>query len=88
MEKERKEYRYYISSLTTAIETFRKAVRGRQSIGSMHWNLDVTFREDANTILDRQTAQKQNIIFFNTDAKQVEEDGTIHAFGVYFPRKA
>lgn len=28
----------------------------------MYWHLDVTFREDANTTLDRQAAQNQNII--------------------------
>ena len=28
----------------------------------MHWHLNVTFREDANTTLDRQAAQNQNII--------------------------
>lgn len=59
---ERKEYRYYISSLVTDIETFRRAVRGHWSIESMHWHLDVTFREDANTTLDKQAAQNQNII--------------------------
>lgn len=59
---ERKEYRYYISSLRTDIETFKRAVRGHWSIESMHWHLDVTFREDANTTLDKQAAQNQNII--------------------------
>ena len=28
----------------------------------MHWHLDVTFCEDANTTLDKQEAQNQNII--------------------------
>ena len=46
---ERKEYRYYISSLAPDIETFKRAVRGHWSVESMHWHLDVTFREDANT---------------------------------------
>lgn len=59
---ERKEYRYYISSLAGDIETFRRAVRGHWSIESMHWHLDVTFHEDANTTLDKQAAQNQNII--------------------------
>lgn len=59
---ERKEYRYYISSLGADIETFRRAVRGHWSVESMHWHLDVTFREDANTTLDKQAAQNQNII--------------------------
>ena len=59
---ERKEYRYYISSLPLEIETFGMGVRGHWSIESMHWHLDVTFREDANTTLDKQEAQNQNII--------------------------
>lgn len=59
---ERKEYRYYISSLGPDIETFKRAVRGHWSVESMHWHLDVTFREDANTTLDKQAAQNQNII--------------------------
>lgn len=59
---ERKERRYYISSLLPDIETFRRAVRGHWSVESMHWHLDVTFREDANTTLDKQAAQNQNII--------------------------
>lgn len=57
---ERKEYRYYISSLPLEIETFGMGVRGHWSIESMHWHLDVTFREDANTTLDKQEAQNQN----------------------------
>ena len=28
----------------------------------MHWHLDVTFREDADTTLDKQAAQNHNII--------------------------
>lgn len=59
---EKKEYRYYISSLKTEVETFQRAVRGDWSIESMHWHLDVTFREDANTTIDKQAAQNQNII--------------------------
>lgn len=61
-EEERKEYRYYISSLKEDIEQFSRAVRGHWSIESMHWHLDVTFREDANRTLDKQAAQNLNII--------------------------
>ncbi len=32
------------------------------SVESMHWHLDVTFREDANRTLDKVTAQNQNIL--------------------------
>lgn len=28
----------------------------------MHWHLDITFRGDANTTVDKQAAQNQNII--------------------------
>ncbi len=58
----REEYRYFISSLKPEKETFRRAVRGHWSVESMHWHLDVTFREDANRILDKQAAQNLNII--------------------------
>lgn len=61
-EKEKTEYRYYISSLPCGIETLARAVRGHWSIESMHWHLDVTFREDANTTLDKTAAQNHNII--------------------------
>ena len=60
--KEEKEYRYYISSLKAEIELFKRAVRGHWAVESMHWHLDVTFREDANSTLDKIAAQNQNII--------------------------
>ena len=60
--EEKKEYRYYISSLKGEIELFSRAVRGHWSVESMHWQLDVTFHEDANTTLDKQAAQNLNII--------------------------
>ena len=59
---EKKEYRYYISSLQGDIELFSRAVRGHWSVESMHWHLDVTFKEDANTTLEKQAAMNQNII--------------------------
>ena len=60
--KEEKEYRYYISSLKTDMELFARAVRGHWAVESMHWQLDVTFREDANHTLDKTAAQNQNVI--------------------------
>lgn len=60
--KEEKEYRFYISSLKTDMELFSRAVRGHWSVESMHWQLDVTFREDANHTLDKIAAQNQNVI--------------------------
>lgn len=59
---ERIENRYYISSLKLDEKTFQRAVRGHWSVESMHWHLDVTFREDANQTLDKQAAQNLNII--------------------------
>lgn len=61
-ERERKEYRYYIISLKENVEQFSYAVRGHWSVESMHWQLDVTFKKDANTTLDKQAAQNLNII--------------------------
>lgn len=60
--KETVEYRYFISSLKEDIELISRAVRGHWSIESMHWHLDVTFREDANTTIDKMAAQNLNII--------------------------
>ena len=60
--QEKKEYRFYISSLKTDMELFSRAVRGHWSVESMHWQLDVTFREDANHTLDKIAAQNQNVI--------------------------
>ena len=56
------EYRYFISSLKTDIEMVSHAVRGHWSVESMHWHLDVTFREDANETIDKLAAQNHNII--------------------------
>ena len=56
------EYRYYISSLKPDIELFSLAVRKHWSVEVMHWHLDVTFREDANRTIEKQSAQNLNII--------------------------
>ncbi|TWH58019.1 putative transposase YbfD/YdcC [Desulfitobacterium sp. LBE] len=56
------EKRYYISSLPVQPELFAKAVRGHWAIESMHWQLDVTFREDNNTTLDKNAALNLNIL--------------------------
>lgn len=56
------ERRYYISSLAEDIGLFARAVRGHWNVESMHWQLDVTFREDANTTQDKRAAENMNII--------------------------
>ncbi len=61
-EKVTVERRYYISSLPLDAEFFAKAVRQHWSVESMHWQLDVTFREDSNKTLDTTAAQNLNII--------------------------
>ena len=61
-EERKKEYRYYISSLKEDIELFSRSVRGHWSVESMHWHLDVTFKEDANKTIDKRAAENLNII--------------------------
>ena len=56
------ECRYFISSLKTDIALFSRAVRQHWSVEVMHWHLDVTFREDANHTIDKNSAQNLNII--------------------------
>ncbi|MDE5885087.1 MAG: ISAs1 family transposase [Oscillospiraceae bacterium] len=56
------EKRYYISSLPCNIEEFASAIRGHWSVEAMHWQLDVTFKEDANHTLDKTAAANMNII--------------------------
>lgn len=55
-------YRYFISSLAPNIELISSAVRGHWSVESMHWHLDVAFKEDKNLTIDKQAAQNHNII--------------------------
>lgn len=46
-EKTEEETTYYITSLTTGAEEIAKAIRSHWGIeASLHWSLDVTFRED------------------------------------------
>ena len=56
------ERRYYISSLPLNVDLFARTVREHWSVESMHWHLDVTFKEDANTTIDKTAAQNLNII--------------------------
>lgn len=56
-DKHTSEVRYYISSLRLGVKRFAAAVRGHWSIeNSLHWCLDVTFREDENRTRNRHAA--------------------------------
>ena len=46
-DKVTEEIQYYIGSIKD-ISQFAKAVRGHWGIESVHWSLDVTFKDDAN----------------------------------------
>ena len=56
------EVRYFISSLKPDAELFSRAVRGHWAVESMHWHLDVTFREDHNQTLEKNAAENMNIL--------------------------
>lgn len=60
--KEYTEERYFISSLPIGIEEAAWAVRGHWMVESYHWHLDVTFREDGNHTLEKQSAYNLNIM--------------------------
>jgi predicted transposase YbfD/YdcC len=53
---ETSEVRYYISSRYLSGKRFAEAVRGHWGIESMHWTLDVTFREDESRTRERTLA--------------------------------
>lgn len=56
-EKETFDVRYYISSMRPSVKRFAEAVRGHWAIeNTLHWCLDVTFREDENRTRDRHAA--------------------------------
>lgn len=51
------EVRYYISSLRLSVKKFAAFVRGHWRIeNTLHWCLDVPFREDENRVRDRTLA--------------------------------
>jgi predicted transposase YbfD/YdcC len=56
------ENRYFISSLPLGIDDIARAIRGHWMVESYHWHLDVTFREDANRTIDKDSAFNLNII--------------------------
>jgi predicted transposase YbfD/YdcC len=61
-EKKRNETRLYISSLNNEAEAFNKYIRGHWGVeNSLHWTLDMTFREDEQSKRDKNSAQNFSI---------------------------
>ncbi|MGA9131629.1 MAG: ISAs1 family transposase [Candidatus Sulfotelmatobacter sp.] len=53
-DKQTDEVRYYITSLPLNVKLFAKSVRGHWAIeNTLHWCLDVTFREDDSRVRER-----------------------------------
>jgi predicted transposase YbfD/YdcC len=62
--KETTQMRYYISSLGLGVKQFARAVRSHWSIeNSLHWSLDVTYREDQLRIRHQQL--RENFAWLN-----------------------
>lgn len=60
--KETRETRFFISSLAPDPKILLRSVRAHWGIESMHWCLDVIFREDDRVIWNRNFAQNEAII--------------------------
>jgi predicted transposase YbfD/YdcC len=73
--KKTKEISYYIGS-TNSVKEFEKAVRNHWKIESMHWNLDVTYRDDANRTRKGSAPQNMAVlkkIAFNAVKKDTKK---------------
>ena len=56
------ETRYFISSLPIDVKEIARAIRKHWMVESYHWQLDVTFREDANHTRNKHIAYNLNIM--------------------------
>ena len=62
-EKETKEIRYYITNLEANAQDLLLAIRSHWSIeNSLHWTLDMTFREDESRIRKMNAPENMSII--------------------------
>jgi predicted transposase YbfD/YdcC len=56
------ETRYFISSLPQEVKEVARAIRKHWMVESYHWQLDVTFREDANQTRNKHISYNLNIM--------------------------
>jgi len=79
-DKVTREIRYFIGSIRVSVKRFARAVRGHWAIeNTLHWCLDVTFREDESRLRDRVAAN--NIAWLKRFAlsllKQIDDKESI-----------
>ena len=55
-DKETYDVRYFVSSLRMGVKQFARIIRKHWAIESMHWVMDMTFREDESRLRHRQAA--------------------------------
>ena len=58
----KEEWRYYILSFKPSAKEFAACVRGHWAVESLHWLLDVVYREDQNKTMDQRTAYHLNAL--------------------------
>ena len=55
-------YWYCMTTLSRDIELFSRVIRHHWKIESMHWHLDVTFREYASKVINKNLAENLNVL--------------------------